>query len=173
MLASFRPRSCFIYGSLSFVFPVRMRNSTLLVAAATESYATLTLCRRSSTIVKLIAWGVDDMRFHWTWHGIACSVYIQPDKCICLTPQMEPSLTNQSWHYIRRGSTSSSMISKTPTKSSYSTMATAQVQIAPGNTFGHKVELDVQTSKVKKHDVSTELYYYKDDGHPPAPAIVG
>ncbi|KAK3671634.1 hypothetical protein LTR78_008557 [Recurvomyces mirabilis] len=52
-------------------------------------------------------------------------------------------------------------------------MATAEVQIAPDNTFGHKVELDVQQTKVKKHDVSTELYYYKDDGHPPAPAIVG
>lgn len=54
-------------------------------------------------------------------------------------------------------------------------MATAAVQRAPGETFGRVAEPLVQENKVKKHDVATELFYYKDpgDGSPPAPTYVG
>jgi len=54
-------------------------------------------------------------------------------------------------------------------------MATAAVQHAPGNAFGQVVAPPSQTKKPTKHDVSTELYYYKesDDGSPPAPSYVG
>lgn len=55
-------------------------------------------------------------------------------------------------------------------------MATAATQTAPGHNFSQKVEpAQVQSSKPKKHDVATELYYYKDpgDGTAPAPSYVG
>lgn len=55
-------------------------------------------------------------------------------------------------------------------------MATAAVQYAPGiHTFNQTVESTVQSKPFKKHDVATELYYYKDpgDGTPPAPSYVG
>ncbi|KAF2664989.1 hypothetical protein BT63DRAFT_443298 [Microthyrium microscopicum] len=55
-------------------------------------------------------------------------------------------------------------------------MATAAVQHAPGNSVGQYVEPVIQEStRVKKHDVSTELYYYKEneDGSPPTPTYVG
>lgn len=49
-------------------------------------------------------------------------------------------------------------------------MATAAVQSAPGHAFGQKVEVDLQNSnKPGKHDVTTELYYYKDPGDGSAP----
>lgn len=54
-------------------------------------------------------------------------------------------------------------------------MATAATQTAPGHTFSQKVELVAQGKKPAKHDVVTELYYYKDpgDGSEPAPSYVG
>jgi hypothetical protein len=54
-------------------------------------------------------------------------------------------------------------------------MATAAVQHAPGNALGQVVEPLAQENKPAKHDVATELYYYKDpgDGTPPAPSYVG
>jgi hypothetical protein len=54
-------------------------------------------------------------------------------------------------------------------------MAAAAVQQAPGNTFGQVVEPLVQQSKVTKHDIANELYYYQEpaDGSPPAPTYVG
>lgn len=54
-------------------------------------------------------------------------------------------------------------------------MATAAVQYAPGHDFSQKIEPAVQSDSIKKHDVATELYYYKDpgDGTPPAPSYVG
>lgn len=58
-------------------------------------------------------------------------------------------------------------------------MATAAVQHAPGDTFSHVaipvVQDNKQDNKLKKHDVATQLYYYKDpgDGSPPAPSYVG
>ena len=54
-------------------------------------------------------------------------------------------------------------------------MATAAVQHAPGNTIGQVVEPLAQEAKPAKHDVATELYYYKDpgDGTLPAPSYVG
>ena len=54
-------------------------------------------------------------------------------------------------------------------------MATAAVQHAPGHTFDKAVESSYQTTKPQKHDVDTELYYYKEseDGSPPAPSYVG
>jgi hypothetical protein len=54
-------------------------------------------------------------------------------------------------------------------------MATAAVQHAPGNALGQVVEPLAQENKPAKHDVPTELYYYKDpgDGTPPAPSYVG
>lgn len=54
-------------------------------------------------------------------------------------------------------------------------MATAAVQHAPGHNFSQTVEPAVQSKPSKKHDVATELYYYKDpgDGTPPAPSYVG
>ena len=54
-------------------------------------------------------------------------------------------------------------------------MATAAVQHAPGHAFGQHVETAIQSSKPQKHDVATELYYYKDpgDGTPPRPTYVG
>ena len=54
-------------------------------------------------------------------------------------------------------------------------MATVAVQQAPGNMLGQVVEPLPQDTKPAKHDVATELYYYKDpgDGTLPAPAYVG
>ena len=54
-------------------------------------------------------------------------------------------------------------------------MATAAVQHAPGHTFDQPVGSSYQTNKPQKHDVDTELYYYKEaeDGSPPAPSYVG
>ena len=55
-------------------------------------------------------------------------------------------------------------------------MATADVQSAPGHSFGQKVEINLQNSnKPEKHDVATELYYYKDpgDGSKPRDTYVG
>ncbi|KIX97415.1 uncharacterized protein Z520_06867 [Fonsecaea multimorphosa CBS 102226] len=55
-------------------------------------------------------------------------------------------------------------------------MATAAVQHAPGNAIGHVVEpLAAKTTKPAKHDVTAEVYYYKDpgDGTPPEPSYVG
>jgi hypothetical protein len=54
-------------------------------------------------------------------------------------------------------------------------MATAATQTAPGHTFGQVVEPAIQDTKPAKHDVATELYYYKDpgDGSEPAPSYVG
>jgi hypothetical protein len=54
-------------------------------------------------------------------------------------------------------------------------MATAAVQRAPGNTLGQVIEPLTQEHKLSKHNVGTELYYYKDpeDGSAPAPAYVG
>lgn len=54
-------------------------------------------------------------------------------------------------------------------------MAAASVQHAPGNVLGHVVEPLRQNAKPQKHDVATELYYYKDpgDGTPPLPSYVG
>ena len=54
-------------------------------------------------------------------------------------------------------------------------MATAAVQYAPGNALGQVVEPLVQDKQTTKHDVTTELYYYKEpeDGSPPAPYYVG
>lgn len=54
-------------------------------------------------------------------------------------------------------------------------MATAAVQTAPGHTFDQVVEQTTTSSKPTKHDVATELFYYKDpgDGTPPAPSYVG
>jgi len=53
-------------------------------------------------------------------------------------------------------------------------MATTVVQHAPTLTFGHKVEPALQSGNVK-HDIQTELYYYKEnaDGSPPPDTIVG
>ena len=57
----------------------------------------------------------------------------------------------------------------------FNTMATAAVQYAPGHTFDHALDSSYQTPKSQKHDVATELYYYKEnaDGSPPAPSYVG
>jgi hypothetical protein len=57
----------------------------------------------------------------------------------------------------------------------YHIMATAAVQTAPGHTVDQKVEVNLVKNKPQKHDVATELYYYKDlgDGKPPAPTYVG
>lgn len=52
-------------------------------------------------------------------------------------------------------------------------MASAAVQHAPGHTFGQVVETIVPETKPAKHDVVTELNYYKDDGTPPVPYYVG
>ena len=54
-------------------------------------------------------------------------------------------------------------------------MASVAVQYAPNATFDQKVETTIRSSQPKKHDVVTELYYYKDpgDGSPPAPSYVG
>lgn len=54
-------------------------------------------------------------------------------------------------------------------------MASAAVQHAPSTNFGHKVETTLHSSQPKKHDVVTELYYYKDpgDGSAPEPSYVG
>ena len=54
-------------------------------------------------------------------------------------------------------------------------MATAATQIAPGHSFDQRVEATLQDNKPAKHDVATELYYYKDpgDGSAPAPSYVG
>lgn len=54
-------------------------------------------------------------------------------------------------------------------------MATAAVQHAPSTAFGQKVETAIQSTLPRKHNVVTELYYYKenDDGTPPAPSYVG
>ena len=59
--------------------------------------------------------------------------------------------------------------------SSFYIMATAATQTAPGHNFGQGVEARVQSNKPAKHDVATELYYYKDpgDGSEPAPTYVG
>jgi hypothetical protein len=53
-------------------------------------------------------------------------------------------------------------------------MATAAVQHAPGNTIDQVVEPLAQENKLPKHDVATELNYYKDpgDGSLPAPFYV-
>lgn len=54
-------------------------------------------------------------------------------------------------------------------------MATAAVQQAPGNeAFGRVAEPLVQQNKVKKHDVESKMYYYKDpgDGTAPPPTYV-
>lgn len=57
----------------------------------------------------------------------------------------------------------------------YYTMATAAVQHAPGHSFANGVGSAVTTNTPKKHDVATELYYYKaaEDGSPQAPTYVG
>ena len=54
-------------------------------------------------------------------------------------------------------------------------MATAAVDRAPGHTLDRVGEPLLQESKVKKHDVATELFYYDDpgDGSPPKPTYVG
>ena len=54
-------------------------------------------------------------------------------------------------------------------------MATAAVQHAPGHHFGQAIDSSRQIQKSQKHDVATELYYYKEnaDGSPPAPSYVG
>lgn len=54
-------------------------------------------------------------------------------------------------------------------------MASAAVQSAPGNTLGQVIEPFTQGTKPAKHDVATELYYYKDpeDGSLPEPSYVG
>jgi hypothetical protein len=54
-------------------------------------------------------------------------------------------------------------------------MASAAVQHAPGHTLGQVVEPLAQETKAAKHDVATELNYYKDpgDGSLPAPFYVG
>ena len=54
-------------------------------------------------------------------------------------------------------------------------MATAATQTAPGHSFDQRVEATFQGNKPAKHDVATELYYYKDpgDGSAPAPSYVG
>ena len=54
-------------------------------------------------------------------------------------------------------------------------MATAAVQSAPGYTFSKVHEPLARANKPEKHDVATELYYYKDpgDGSAPAPSYVG
>jgi hypothetical protein len=52
-------------------------------------------------------------------------------------------------------------------------MATAAVQHSPGDNIGQKVEILAKDNKPAKHDVATELYYYKDpgDGSLPAPYV--
>ncbi|KAI9652809.1 MAG: hypothetical protein M1821_007807 [Bathelium mastoideum] len=54
-------------------------------------------------------------------------------------------------------------------------MATAAVQQPFGDTIGRVAEPLIQENKLKKHDVATQLFYYKDpgDGTPPAPSYVG
>jgi len=54
-------------------------------------------------------------------------------------------------------------------------MATAAVQLAPGNTLDQVVETLTLEDSLAKHDVPTELYYYKDpgDGTLPAPSYIG
>jgi len=54
-------------------------------------------------------------------------------------------------------------------------MAAAAVQHAPGNPLGQVIEPLAPKTKPQKHDVATELYYYKDpgDGSLPAPSYVG
>jgi hypothetical protein len=54
-------------------------------------------------------------------------------------------------------------------------MATAAVQQAPGNSLGQVVEPFARETKPAKHDVATELFYYKEssDGTPPAPSYIG
>ena len=54
-------------------------------------------------------------------------------------------------------------------------MATAAVQQPVGDTFSRVAEPLVQENNLKKHDVATQLFYYKDpgDGSPPAPSYVG
>ncbi|KAF1808360.1 hypothetical protein P152DRAFT_517613 [Eremomyces bilateralis CBS 781.70] len=56
-------------------------------------------------------------------------------------------------------------------------MAAAAVQHAPGSALGQVVEPFAQENTLKpaKHDVSAELYYYKEneDGSPPDPTYVG
>lgn len=52
-------------------------------------------------------------------------------------------------------------------------MARAAVQSSPGPTFDQVIQSIASETKPAKHDVITELNYYKDDGTPPAPYYVG
>lgn len=57
----------------------------------------------------------------------------------------------------------------------YLIMAAATAQHAPGNTLGQVIEPLARETMPAKHDVVTELNYYKDpgDGTLPAPIYVG